>query len=1003
MYTVNFLNTYPRTDDPKFYLKLFKKKEFQDLLLSDKEKHPEKPGELYNYQKIQKIMFSPNTPYTKGIILASPGVGKTCIISAIVENFKNMIVDGIKRKPALVVVPNTELVSTMMKEISSKCTIDLYKASVTEKHVKRGITELTERMEYISFKKAFSSSYQIVTLEKFFTGNAHKNYDFFSNRIVCIDEAHMIRQYAKKEEGLYESVWKFLHKIKGCRILLFTGTFIWDMDNEAATTLNLLLPKNSQIPVKNFRKIFFDKNKKLTEEGKNYLTQPEILVSVLRAMEDAPLQERGTDSFLNIMTVYPDIFSDFQSKVIIEQEQKIKKQDSMRSYKLAYFNTFVFPKLKDGKIVGYYKDPIDGYVAHVDTKNYTLKKDLFDYIKKNGVYELSTKFASVLDLIKKSPYEKAIIYEEFIKGAGTTLLAAILIANGYEIINTDEKVQSMFSSKKKRFMLIAGQNSFTHNGKEYQSGKIINSVSKAAERYSDPRNATGEYCSIVLGSKKIILGYSFKETRQVHIIEPHWNDSLMEQALRRGYRAGSFEALPPDERYYNVYRHCTVHPNRKGIKQKIYEPQKNTFPPKKEFGDYETRDIIIYKVVEEKAIYRHQIMAFLKTIAFDCGIVYKRNVLKTDIDYSKQCDYGPCSYKCAGIPPGPVTIDYTSYNAYHSKPAIDEYIEETKKRLRDKKIITKKDDPDNEFLTKYAIYTILAKKDVVRDQYWRKKIIGYSGRELFLSEDSKYDPFYVKHSFFSKKNRLFSVVSNILITRDAKNKERMCQVIRGELDPSELSYPTKMMMLEYFFDKKTEELNNHFKNFVHKMSDGSIIHTGYSDQIQLTSYTIVQKVYRGNELFRVWDNKKKQWYFLRDRELEKKYEEELNEKEKERTTIDFGGRIPGDGKFRILSEYTRKGRVCTTIPIELITKIFIDLDCDYPASDSFLKKEKDHLIGMIKSKLDQKYNVVKKDVENLTSKKLASLVTFLSLGSIAHKLCPTIEKIMQKRGLLIYE
>lgn len=1065
---LNFMNTYPLQNDPEFHKKLFMKKEFQDLMLEPVEKDPSKRGDLYQYQKIQKLMFSPETPYKKALINAAPGVGKTCIVSAIVENFKNVMVNGIKRKPALVIVPNTELAKNMMREISDKCTVDLYKAVLTASHVRRGITELTEKMSLRSFKKAFSATYKVTTLEKFFLGKEHKNTEYYSNRIICIDEVHTIREYSVKkgeeDENLYKNVHKFLHKIRDSRIFFFTGTFIWDSAEEAASTLNLLLPENRQISVKNFFKTFFDKNKELTDEGKKIL-KDSLFLSVLRGMEGAPKTEVGFDgrdseNFISKFKVHPDVFSSFQSKAVLEQIRKFEKSkkkgeeaDPAKSYKLAYFNTFVFPKFDSkGEINGYYDDPMAGYNACINNKTYSIiDENLKKLVMTNeGLRKVSVKFASVFDAIENHPEEKAIIYEEFIKGSGTTLMAAIFKARGYDLITSDNDVEKMASTKnKKRVMLITGSNEYKYKGKDIKGGKIINNVMKAVEVYSKPNNARGEHCRIVLGSKKIIIGYSFKETREFHIVEPHWNDPLMDQAEYRGYRAGSFLALQEGERYYKVYRHMTVHPVKAGGGEKIKVKDKDvTYPPKTPFSNLETRDFNIYKVVEEKSVYRYAIIRYAKTQAYDCGLVYKRNVLDTDEDYTKQCDYDVCNYQCEGLTPfttkdkvwsyqaDPRKIDYTTYNAFHSGPEVRDMIFKIKEILQNYGSIDvaniktylgeeeAKGDTNIDFIISKAIDTIVSSRTIVRDNSWKKHYVSHHRGKLYLTElldkSTSSDYYYSNNPIFSKKEDMNSVLDNILLQKDL-NSNKICEVLRGEDERDSVSYISQVETFEFTYANKDSKFKskwdpdyviNNFRNSLHTMKDGTILHTLFVDEFQGTSYTIVQKIYKAEGRFRVFNKDTKTWYFLRDQKKEEAYEKELNEKEKTKKTeySKFNGVAgfisSGDEKFRIISKYTQKGRVCSTIDIQTITKIFIELGCIGEVNDRFEEKDRDYLLKFIKGKLDsdqKRYLEVKPMIEKLKDKKLKVLCTFLSLGGIASEMCPAIQKILKDNGALNYE
>ena len=48
-------------------------------------------------------------------------------------------------------------------------------------------------------------------------------------------------------------------------------------------------------------------------------------------------------------------------------------------------------------------------------------------------------------------------------------------------------------------------------------------------------------------------GLDLKNTRQIHIMEPHWNIAKINQVIGRGIRYKSHESLPKSQRLVNVY------------------------------------------------------------------------------------------------------------------------------------------------------------------------------------------------------------------------------------------------------------------------------------------------------------------------------------------------------------------------------------------------------------------------------------------------------------------
>jgi SNF2 family DNA or RNA helicase len=64
-------------------------------------------------------------------------------------------------------------------------------------------------------------------------------------------------------------------------------------------------------------------------------------------------------------------------------------------------------------------------------------------------------------------------------------------------------------------------------------------------------------------------GLDLKNTRQVHVMEPHWHDAKIEQVIGRAARYKSHEALPEDERNVKVVKYISTLPNERGLMDKM--------------------------------------------------------------------------------------------------------------------------------------------------------------------------------------------------------------------------------------------------------------------------------------------------------------------------------------------------------------------------------------------------------------------------------------------------
>jgi hypothetical protein len=89
-------------------------------------------------------------------------------------------------------------------------------------------------------------------------------------------------------------------------------------------------------------------------------------------------------------------------------------------------------------------------------------------------------------------------------------------------------------------------------------GKFTGSMKKR-DRDEMVRNYNEGTLRALLVSSAGGEGLDLKGTRQIQILEPHWNKEKLEQVIGRGIRYKSHEALPENERNVDVEHYVTVH------------------------------------------------------------------------------------------------------------------------------------------------------------------------------------------------------------------------------------------------------------------------------------------------------------------------------------------------------------------------------------------------------------------------------------------------------------
>jgi hypothetical protein len=160
-------------------------------------------------------------------------------------------------------------------------------------------------------------------------------------------------------------------------------------------------------------------------------------------------------------------------------------------------------------------------------------------------------------------------------------------------------------------------------------------------------NVNGDRVKVLLISQAGAEGLDFKFIRQVHILEPWYNLSRIEQIIGRAVRNCSHKDLPFEKRNVEIFLYGSY----------LTNPEE------------EAADLYVYRLAEQKAIKIGHINRVLKEISIDCLLNIEQlnftaenmqqtviqilsnkmeiNYIVGDKPYSAECDYmDTCLYQC---------------------------------------------------------------------------------------------------------------------------------------------------------------------------------------------------------------------------------------------------------------------------------------------------------------------------------------------------------------------
>jgi SNF2 family DNA or RNA helicase len=201
----------------------------------------------------------------------------------------------------------------------------------------------------------------------------------------------------------------------------------------------------------------------------------------------------------------------------------------------------------------HYKDEQNKYTIIDDITNYkqTFNHNFNEFndkkIKKSKLYDAlyksSSKFIKIIFNIAKSP-GSVLMYSNYVAMEGLEIFKIYLKYFGYSRYNINE-------------------NSITENLRytEYHGGIDFKERTSILNKFNSIENKFGSIIKIFLISPAGSEGISLSNVRQVHIMEPYWNEVRIHQMIGRAIRTCSHKDIPMKDRIVNIYRYKSVKKN----------------------------------------------------------------------------------------------------------------------------------------------------------------------------------------------------------------------------------------------------------------------------------------------------------------------------------------------------------------------------------------------------------------------------------------------------------
>lgn len=587
-------------------------------------------------QRFLRRVMSPESPTRNLLMVHGTGVGKSCTAIQIAEEY---IVRPEFQDKRVLVLANPSIQENFKAQIFdiSRVSVDADGLLLSKQCTGRRYLDMIQRSQSESLRYTDKASQQRVMnlankiIGEFYefigyltfanmidrqkltakTDNDMKKWihDTFDNRLIIIDEAHNLKETTETESNklVAIAIEQILKTANGVTLVLLTATPMYDKFDEILYYFNLFMWNERKLETNKLVKtsdIFTEAGE--FKEGKEPLFRGwcQEYVSFVRGENPFTFPFRLPPP--DLLIALPDRTTDIAG-------QPIKKQ---RKY-LTLTRSFVSPQQADAIKSVTVKAVSDHRLICMFPGNKTFRET---FEKSEGAYKYrdekflapskvalySSKFGLITKTIE-STTGIVFVYSNVVE-SGAQLFAMCLEEHGFDPAIGNRLLKD-----------TSGEVTRGSKGKYvlFTSDISDSDIKKALVRLKRSENADGSDIRVVIASPKVSEGVDFRNIRQIHVLDPWFNMSRIEQVLGRGMRTCSHSLLPFEQQNCTVYLHVCRYPD----------------------STQETVDEYIYRTfVEEKAVRISKVKRVVMESAMDCDLQQSVNSLPADWRGEKRAD-----------------------------------------------------------------------------------------------------------------------------------------------------------------------------------------------------------------------------------------------------------------------------------------------------------------------------------------------------------------------------
>lgn len=589
-----------------------------------------KDFKLQANQRFLRRVLSPDSPTRNLLMVHGTGVGKTCTAiqiaeeyivrpefqdkrvfvlanPAVQENFKNQIIDVSR--------VDSETGAILPKQCTGRRYIEMIQRlqaepiRLTDRASQIRVANTASRIidEFYEFQ-GYNEFANVIKNKQTELTNGMKQWieDTFSNRLIIIDEAHNLRESTEIESNKLVAIAleEIIKVANGVTLVLLTATPMYDSYDEIMYYFNLFLWNDRKLDIKKTipsSQIFTSTGD--LREGKDVLFRGwcQEYVSYVKGENPFtfPFRLPPPEKLIALTDRETDVYGDR-----IEKQRKflVLTRSFMSPYQAELVKPLRPKTVTDSRLICAFPDN-KTFRETFDQKTddsgiFEYKKDTVKFLAPSKLSLYSSKFALITNIFQQTT-GLAFVYSNIVE-YGAKLFAMCLEEHGFEPAFGPRLLKNISNEvtrgSKGKYALFTAETSDAD-------------IKKTLLRIRSKNNMNGSDIRVLIASPKVSEGVDFRYIRQIHVLDPWFNMSRIEQVLGRGMRTCSHAALPFKQQNCTVYLHVNRYPDSK----------------------QETLDEYMYRVyVEEKAIKIAKVKRYIMESAMDCELQLSTNVLPND-------------------------------------------------------------------------------------------------------------------------------------------------------------------------------------------------------------------------------------------------------------------------------------------------------------------------------------------------------------------------------------